>query len=131
VTATSAAYVRRVLDLFAQADIRDELLWFVDGHQVVFHANVSDVFEWGCADAEPITPDRLPDLERSYADLAAVGALECLAELYAARLRGMRPQGAAYPSKAGVCGLFDACGPEREIGILNPRRHPRPKEQQS
>jgi hypothetical protein len=49
-----------------------------------------------------------------------------LAELYAARIRKMRPQGAAYPERAATQALFDACGPERAIGFGNPRRPPDP-----
>lgn len=44
-------------------------------------------------------------------------------DLFAARVRGMRPQGAAYtfyPPETWP--LFDACGPEREIGFGNPYR---------
>jgi len=117
-------FLRRVLALFANADAHDELFWHADGK---LFANVSDVFDWGSADAEPITPDRLPLLEQAYTDLKGLNAEEYTAALYAARARGMRPQGAAYPEGAAVQALFDECGHEREIGIGNPKPPPRPQ----
>lgn len=44
-------------------------------------------------------------------------------DLFAARVRSMRPQGAAYKVRydKSIWPLFDACGPEREIGMGNPR----------
>ncbi|MFL1904800.1 hypothetical protein ACJWDR_37705 [Streptomyces tauricus] len=124
-------FVTRVLELFSasHADAYGDLFWTVDNGAVRLHANVSDVFAWGGSDCEPITPDTLPALERAYADLKAVGAEEFTAELYAARQRGMRPQGAAYPSKTHeswrqVSALYDACGPERELGLGNPKAPP-------
>lgn len=119
-------FVRRVLDVFAKADIREELLWRVEGRDVRFAVDVSDVFAWGCADAEDITPPRLATLEQAYTDLDAVGGTRHTAELYAARIRGMRPQGAPYPTEAAAQALFDACGPERPIGPGNPKRLPQP-----
>lgn len=121
---------RTILDLFAKADAHNDLLWHVgQDDEIHFSANVNDVFWWGCADAESITGERLPALEQAYVDLKAVGAEHLLAELYAARIRGMRPQGAAYPDEAKVQALFDACGPERAIELGNPRKPPQPKEQ--
>jgi len=126
------AYHRRVLALFWKADIRDELLWHDSPDGIHFAANVSDVFAWGCADAEDITPDTITALEQAHADCLAVGAEEYTAELYAARQRGMRPQGAAYPDKPEAQALFDACGPERAVGLGNPRHPKRPtSEEQS
>lgn len=121
-------FAANVLALFAMADIRDELGWTVTPDDIELWANVSDVFAWGGGDAEDIIPERLPILEQAFTDLKAVGATECLAELYAARVRGMRPRGAAYPRKAAAQALFDACGPERPLGLLNPKRPPQPEE---
>lgn len=122
-------FTRRVLAVFAKADIHGDLFWRVEGSQIYFAANVSDVFAWGGADAEDITPERLPLLEQAYADLKAVGSEEYMPDLYAARIRGMRPQGAAYPKTRRAQALFDACGPEREIGLGNPKRPPTPTDQ--
>lgn len=124
-------FVTRVLELFSlsHADAYGDLFWRVDDSEVRLYANVSDVFAWGGADAEEITPATLPALEQAYADLKAVEAEEFTAELYAARRRGMRPQGAAYPSKTHeswrqVSALYDACGPERGLGLGNPKAAP-------
>lgn len=123
-------FLRDVLDLFYDADVRPDLLWRPSssrrGH-LELSANVSDVFAWGSADAEDITPETLPVLHEAYTDLIAIGASATvhLADLYAARIRGMRPQGAAYPSEnEAVALLLDACGPERTTGLGNPRPRP-------
>ena len=113
----------------SHADAYGDLFWRVDDGGLRLYANVSDVFAWGGSDCEPITPDALPVLEQAYADLKAVGAEEFTAELYAVRQRGMRPQGAAYPSDTHeswrkVSALYDACGPERAIGVGNPKKPP-------
>lgn len=77
----------------------------------------NDLFWWGCADAEPI---------ESHADLAALvqahdDSSEAGFELYCARRRRMRPQGAIYKYySAEVQRLFDACGPDRSVDVLNP-----------
>lgn len=123
------AYTRRVLDVFAKAHIHSELLWHVERHRVVFSADVSDVFAWGGADAEEITPSNLPVLEQAYADLKAVCAEEHAADLFAARVRRMRPQGAAYPTALPAQRLFDACGPQRPPGLGNPKAAPRSDEE--
>ncbi|KAF5998695.1 hypothetical protein [Streptomyces sp. WAC00263] len=96
-------------------------------------ANVSDVFAWGGADAEPITPDTLPALEQAYTDLKTIDADLYLPELYAARQGGEPPQGAAYPDDKTknwrqVSALFDACGPERALGLGNPKAAPAHKD---
>lgn len=127
----AAAFTTRVLELFSlsHADTYDNLFWRVDDGTLSLYANVSDVFDWGSADCEPITADTLPVLEQAYADLKAIDAAEYTAELYAARQRGVRPQGAAYPGDKSrawreVSALYDACGPEREIGPGNPKTAP-------
>lgn len=44
-------------------------------------------------------------------------------DLFAARVRGMRPQGAAYKVRydKSIWHLFNECGPERETGPGNPK----------
>ncbi|MEU8968107.1 hypothetical protein AB0D11_02330 [Streptomyces monashensis] len=126
------AFVTRVLELFSlsHADLYDGgLFWRVDDGKLSLYANVSDVFAWGGADAEPITPDTLPALEKAFTDLKAIDADLYTAELYAARQRGERPQGAAYPDDKHqawrqISALFDACGPERPLGLGNPKAAP-------
>lgn len=130
-TEAAPAFVTRVLEIFSAShtDAYGDLFWSVDDRQVRLFANVSDVFAWGGSDCEPITPDTLPALEQAYTDLKAVEAEEFTADLYAARQRGMRPQGAAYPSGTHeswrqVNALYDACGPERGLGLGNPKAPP-------
>ncbi|MGW2721390.1 hypothetical protein [Streptomyces sp. NPDC001492] len=130
------AFIIRVMELFSlsHADTYDaSLFWRVDEGQLRLYANVNDVFAWGGADVEPITSDTLPALEQAYADLKAVGGEDYAAELYAARQRQTRPQGAAYPTKTHdawrkICALFDACGPERAVGLGNPQPAPAHKD---
>jgi hypothetical protein len=115
------SFVVEVLGLFDKADCHSELFWRVEGDDVQMYANVSDVFAWGTADLEDITPGRLPILQRAYDDLIAIDSAAELAVLYAARVRKQRPQGAAYPDHPTVRALLDECGPERPLGLGNPR----------
>ena len=119
-------FIRRVLAAFDTWH-KTDVFWRVEPDGVRFFAEVSDVFVWGSADAEEVRPEDLEELERAKADLIAVQGNEpsCLPELYAARKRGERPQGAWYHyAETAVHPLFDACGPHREVGLGNPRRHP-------
>ncbi len=83
-------------------------------------AQCNDLFYWAVADLEEITPENVHVLEQARKDLEATGDTyaaghTCL--LFAARVRGMRPQGAYYEYfKGGAWDLFDACGPERDGG---------------
>jgi hypothetical protein len=129
-TEAQLAFIHAVLALSAKADLGEQLLWHSDGQHIHIAVNVSDVFDWGCADAEDLTPERLPLLEQAYTDLAAIhrhDAVMYTVDLYAARIRQMRPQGAAYPKeRAATQALFDACGPARATGLGNPRKVPTP-----
>jgi hypothetical protein len=126
------AFVQRVMEIFWHADVCTELMWYVEDGVLCLSADVSDIFAWGSADSEEITPQTLPVLEEAFRELKALGSppwgrAEWLPELYAARVRGMRPQGAAYPEGAAdgaVAALLDACGPARETGLGNPKKRP-------
>ena len=127
----SFTFLVRVLELFSMshADIYGDLFWRVDDGTVRMFANVSDVFLWGGSDVEEITPATLPVLEQAYKDLKAVGAEEFMSELYAARQRHVRPQGAAYPTDAHeawrrVSELYNECGPARKTDLGNPQEVP-------
>jgi len=123
---TEVEFIKRVLAAFSDW-WKEDVGWRVDEDGVHFFALVSDVFWWGSADGEDILPEDLQLLERCKADLVALEGSEptCLPELYAARKRGMRPQGAWYAGlDSSVYHLFDACGPARDVGLGNPRRHP-------
>lgn len=124
-------FVTRVMEIFSlsHADSYGDLFWRVDDGELRLYVNVSDVFAWGGSDVEEITRETLPELEQAYADLEAVGGESFTAELYAARRRMMRPQGAAYPGEADEAGravatLYNSCGPERAIGVSNPQKPP-------
>lgn len=121
-------FVLRVLSVLASNDGCDDVWWRTDGEYapVTFLVNCNDVFFWGCADAEHVTRENVDELERAYADCrAASGHPTYGAALFCARLRKERPQGAAYPKEPKLWPLFDACGPERAVGLGNPRKHPR------
>lgn len=115
-------YILRVLRAFQKADSGD-LLWHVDGDQVRFSANCSDVFAWGTADAEPIDPPDLDALEKALADLVATHDRDeiWVGELYAARRRGERPMNRYVELlPPAVRPLFEAAGPPRESTVWAP-----------
>lgn len=108
-------------------DICDELYWRTDGEYapITLFVNVNDVFHWGCADSEDITPESLPEFKKALNDINEVAPKRVCSEydaivLYAARMRKMRPQGAAYPFDKEIWPLLNECGPEREVGLGNP-----------
>ena len=120
-------FICDVLDLFSREDLVGMLSWCCDEEYtpITFWVKCSDTFCWGCADAEDLTPETLPILKQASEDCKAVdrilGSLHAC-DLFAARIRQMRPQGAAYPKNRDLWPLFDACGPERETGFGNPRK---------
>ncbi len=82
----------------------------------------SDLFFWGCSDAEEITPDNIELLNTSRVDCASRGHESWTLGLFAARVRRMRPQGAFYEAiPEALVTLFDECGPPREAKFGNPR----------
>jgi hypothetical protein len=99
---------------------RDELWWRTDGEYapISLIIDCSDVFFWGRADCEDLTPDNIGELERAVADYKAVDPLmdSTYAHLlFCARLRGMRPHVQYYEHfPEETWSLFDACGPVRE-----------------
>jgi hypothetical protein len=121
----------------AEADLGDmgdlifrSLYWWIDEdtNETTFSVNVSDVFHWGCADAEDINTEEDIDLFiQSIKDHWTHGDV-----LYACRKRRMRPQGAMYRSfrikhkdsfdepDERLIEMINKCGPEREINIGNP-----------
>lgn len=130
-------FVRRVLEVFDKYDQHDDLWWRTGkeygggqyNQPAQFLAKCSDVFWWGTADCEDITPENIGELEQAMADAKAAckhgeiyGAM-----LFCARVRKLRPQGACYPKEPELWPLFDACGPHRETGMGNPHPHPRDK----
>lgn len=121
--------MREVLDLFWQNDMEGELFWRVDNKKITFYAMCSDVFSWGTADCEEITERNFRELCFAIDDIRAIDKNSDLGlELFAARQRKMRPQGAAYPKDKTLWPLFDACGPKRVIDLFNPYKHPEDKD---
>ncbi len=114
----------RILSLIAEYDINGEIFWSTDFE---FFVNCNDVFFWGCADAEPISAETLDDLEKALKETELDGC-----NLYCARRREMRPQGALYKYlEKKNWPLFDACGPKRDVGFGNPTAHPLDIDQKS
>lgn len=93
-----------------------ELYWNKD---LEFWIVCSDLFAWALADLEKVTPEDFPEFKKALEDAGGDdGPL-----LYCCRKRGMRPQGAFYNHfDKENWPLFDACGPERETGIGNPKK---------
>lgn len=123
--AYDADFILCVLRVVADAELCSLVWWRCDGERapITFFVGCNDLFAWGTADAEPLTPQNIGELERAIADVRATGSLSASApDLFCCRMRGMRPQGAAYPKLApAVWPLLDACGPERVVDVLNPK----------
>ena len=104
------------------------------------YVDCSDIFLWGCADAEEINDaDDLELLRQSLKDVTDIDkSCPWGPALYAARKRQERPQGAFYKyldvydykkdqprefneeATAKMHKLFNDAGPERETGFGNP-----------
>lgn len=111
--------------LYERADCESDLTWhFVAGTtRPQLFANCNDTFYWACSDCEEITPANLAILENAYRDLANADVpvpgrapVVYFPELFAARVRGTRPQRArlAEIDTPEVVALFEACGPVRD-----------------
>ncbi len=112
-----------VLQLFAEADLHEQLFWRCDGlfAPVTFFVVITDLFEPQSADLEEISRHNLADLQRAFLDVREVtgGDVTYAPALFVARNRLQRPYGGAYPSDRRLWPLFDAAGPLRpkEIGV--------------
>lgn len=113
----------------------EDIWWRTDDgyYPVTFLVNCNDLFWWGTADCEPLSPENLPVLKQALLDVReALGVSEepsiddkerweiwwnssgYATSLFAARIRKMRPQRPCYknfPTKLHP--LYDACGPAR------------------
>lgn len=133
----SMEFIQELLQLFDKYDQHDDLMWRTGRmwgggnfeEPASFMVRCNDTFEWGCADMEDVTPDNLPLLRSAFEDChrehGYVGTTYATM-LFVARVRQMRPQGAAYPPDdlGGIIKLLNECGPEREVGLGNPRPAP-------
>ena len=125
-------YVLDVLAITHDADLTFQdcpFLWHVADGRAVFSMACSDTFAWGCADAETITPEDIPLLRQTLADLKAAGDYSeaWLGPLFCARKRGMRPMNRWMRDmtereglRGGALELFLATGPERESVWMAP-----------
>lgn len=116
-------FFRRVLNISFTEDAA-ELYWTLDeDNHIHVSVNCSDRFWWGTADSEEITPENIDLFEQAYEDAAKAEGGDPVYNdiLFVARVRKMRPQGYCYRNyPPALAALFDACGPEREVGLLNP-----------
>lgn len=117
--------IRRAFAVFNGFDgpSSDELWWRTDPEYapITLLVNCNDLFFWGSADCERLGPSNIEALEQALTDARAAGDEHNAHLLWCARQRGMRPQGAFYKHfEEGIRPLFDACGPEREVGFGNP-----------
>jgi hypothetical protein len=129
------AFVDSVLRFAIEHDTVSDLIWREDDGKIHAAVICSDCFWWGSADAEELTPETFPIYKQAVAECEALAKTlpkdsnqmpQLYAdELFAARIRKMRPQGASYEMYPPVLWpLFDACGPERETGLGNPVKQP-------
>lgn len=130
-----AAFFMEVLRLANEHDCTNDLIWNEEDGKLSCAVICSDEFWWGCCDAEPLTPETLPvyrqaleecaELEKTLPKNSHMFPRLYADELFAARMRKMRPQGDSYEMYPPVMWhLFDACGPVRDVGMGNP--HPQP-----
>lgn len=88
-------------------DAADNIWWRIgdgknpDDKELHIYALCNDLFHWGAADVEEITLENLPTLRQAVQDVAEVtGDIEANSDyaflLFAARVRGMRPQKPFY-----------------------------------
>lgn len=115
------SFIKQVLLLAVEFDIYDEIFW---DSELDFFVKCSDVFYWGTADLEEITPESIDVLRKALTDTKYDGCI-----LYCARQRKMRPQGAMYEYlESESWHLFNECGPKREVELGNPRDVPEVKQ---
>lgn len=96
--------------------------WPEGSDELVLMVNASDFFHWASADAVEITPENIDLFESTIAEVKALGAKlgqnfeDDDVLLFAARARGMRPQGAHYKHlPKELWSLFDGAGPARDV----------------
>jgi hypothetical protein len=118
-------FTLRVLTFIRRKDLHCVFYWKTNGEAapLTFFLNCNDLIAWGAADCEDITPDNIERFEKAIGECEAIDSddgaiIGC--DLFVCRERKMRPQGAVYPEDRRFWPLFDACGPEREVGLGNP-----------
>jgi hypothetical protein len=109
------SFALRVLGLFAKHDCYSHLFWRTDGEfaPITFMVICNDIF-YCASDCEDVTPDNIATLEKAFDECKALDQVDWAPSLFVARVRGLRPQNAAYPTDCkALDALLDACGPER------------------
>ena len=122
----------KVMKLMSLYDDRDSLFWRwdEDEKEMMLYVMCNDLFYWATADLEQITHENVDLLKQSYVDCKIANEITGVTyatQLFACRVRGMRPQGAAYPgdvefkytdhteidSQKAIRYLMDQAGPVR------------------
>lgn len=101
-------------------DIDLDLYWHIDDEtdEVRAAVLVNDTFFWGASDCENVEAEDVTLLKEMY----DIGGYKYVADLYAARKRGIRPQNAIINGATPeVRKAFLAAGPERPVDFLNPK----------
>jgi hypothetical protein len=115
----------KVAKIVAKYDIHETIFWHED---LVVFASCNNTFYLGTSDYEKIeTEDDVNLFEKSIIDCWSWSLRNTSRygpKLYAARKRGLRPQGAEYPNHPSLVALFDMCGPKRELSLDNPKESP-------
>lgn len=107
-----------ILKLLTEAN--DEFCGFYRNGKIRIFINTNDIFYWATSDLDFVEELDLPLLRQSVEDCKAAGDVGWGDILFAARKRGMRPQTCVMKSMSEeVRKLFEACGPERELGLDN------------
>lgn len=127
---TDPEFIVRLINLLAKHKAYDLTHWYPEAkeHPIRCFVNCNDFFYWGTADGEEVTPENIDVLEEAFREVVETPEVDIYYESYwgamvfCCKMRGMRPQGACYPSKKYLWPLFDVCGPEREINLVNPKK---------
>ena len=126
----SAWTFETVIQLLALFEDCPEGLGWETTPTLAFYVRCNDVFVWGGADVEAITPADLPDLHAAWRDcrVADDEGSAYWPELWVARKRHQRPQGAILhnlqASGDRALPLFLTAGPPRPVGPGNPVAFP-------
>lgn len=130
--------VGEILRFSEEHDLYGLLEWYFSvnvENNIKFYINCNDIMHWGCSDNEEIDNISFPLLKETFKEIESFSVMDTEYELnlcdisimlFVCRMRKMRPQNACYPLYRNkglqwkIHELLNACGPEREVDILNP-----------